>query len=140
MPTSILIADDHEIIREGISQLIARSRPEWESRGQARNGEQAIEALQALQPDVVILDISMPKASGLEVAARITDMRLKSRVLMGTMHESERLPLEVRAAGAQGIVLKSQAARDLIRAIDVVLAGSTFLVPEQPKGPIQATV
>jgi DNA-binding NarL/FixJ family response regulator len=82
----------------------------------------------------------MPKASGLEVAARITDMRLKSRVLMFTMHESERLPQEVRAAGAQGIVLKSQAGRDLIRAIDVVLAGSTFWVPEQPKGPIQATV
>jgi DNA-binding NarL/FixJ family response regulator len=79
-----------------------------------------------LQPDIVILDISMPKASGLEVAAKIMDMRLKSLVLMFTMHESESLPQEVRVAGAQGIVLKSQAARDLIRAIDVVLAGSTF--------------
>ena len=120
------LADDHEIVREDISQLIARWRPKWEICGQARNGEQAIEAVRALQPDVVILDISLPKASGLEVAARITDMRLKSRVLMFTMHESERLPQEVRAAGAQGIVLKSQAARDLIRAIDVVQAGGTF--------------
>jgi len=67
----------------------------------------------------------MPKASGLEVAAKIKDMRLKSRGLMFTMHESERLRRKV-AAGAQGIVLKSQAARDLIRAVDVVLAGSTF--------------
>jgi DNA-binding NarL/FixJ family response regulator len=126
IPARILLADDHEIVREGISQLIARSRPEWGICGQARNGEQAIEAVRALQPDVVILDISPPKASGLEVAARITDMRLKSRVLMFTMHESERLPQEVRAAGAQGIVLKSQAARDLIRAIDVAQAGGTF--------------
>ena len=126
MPARILIADDHEIVLEGIRTLVGKSRPEWEICGQARNGEQAIEAVQALQPDVVILDISMPKASGLEVAARITSMRLKSRVLMFTMHELERLPQEVRAADAQGIVLKSQAARDLIRAIDVVLAGSTF--------------
>jgi two-component system response regulator NreC len=96
MPARILIVDDHEIVREGISQLIARSRPEWEICGQARNGAQAIEAVQAFEPDVAILDISMPKASGLEVAARITDMRLKSRVLMFTMHESERLPQEVR--------------------------------------------
>jgi DNA-binding NarL/FixJ family response regulator len=126
MPARILIADDHEIVREGISQLIASSRPEWEICGQARNGEQAIEAVQASQPDIVILDISMPKASGLEVAAKITDMRVKSRILMFTTHESESFPQEVRVAGAQGIVLKSLAARDLIRAIDVVLAGSTF--------------
>jgi DNA-binding NarL/FixJ family response regulator len=126
MPARILIADDHQIVREGISQLIARSRPEWEICGQARNGEQAIEAVQALQPDVVILDISMPKASGLEVAARLRICGSKGGSLCLRCMSPERLPQEVRAAGAQGIVLKSQAARDLIRAIDVVLAGSTF--------------
>ena len=126
MPVRVLIVDDHEIVREGISQLIIRSRPEWLICGQASNGEQAIELVQTLTPDVVILDISMPKVNGLQVAAKIATMQLHSRVLMFTMHESERLARDVRAAGAQGVVLKSQAARDLIRAMDHLLAGKTF--------------
>ena len=126
MPVRVLIVDDHEIVREGISQLIARSRPEWLICGQASNGEQAIELVQALMPDVVILDISMPKVNGLQVAAKIRAMQLRCRVLMFTMHESERLARDVQAAGAQGVVLKSQAARDLIRAMDHLLAGETF--------------
>jgi len=126
MPVRVLIVDDHEIVREGISQLIARSRPEWLICGQASNGEQAIELVQTLTPDVVILDISMPKINGLQVAAKIAAMQLRCRVLMFTMHESERLARDVRAAGAQGVVLKSQAARDLIRAMDHLLAGETF--------------
>jgi DNA-binding NarL/FixJ family response regulator len=82
--------------------------------------------VQTLTPDVVILDISMPKVNGLQVAAKIAAMQLHSRVLMFTMHESDRLARDVRAAGAQGVVLKSQAARDLIRAMDHLLAGETF--------------
>jgi DNA-binding NarL/FixJ family response regulator len=126
MPVRVLIVDDHEIVREGISQLIARSRPEWLICGQASNGEQAIDLVQTLTPDVVILDISMPKVNGLQVASKIAAMQLRCRVLMFTMHESERLARDVRAAGAQGLVLKSQAARDLIRAMDHLLAGETF--------------
>jgi DNA-binding NarL/FixJ family response regulator len=129
MPVRVLIVDDHEIVREGISQLIARSRPEWLICGQASNGEQAIELVQTLTPDVVILDISMPKVNGLQVASKIAAMQLRCRVLMFTMHESERLARDVRAAGAQGVVLKSQAARDLIRAMDHLLAGETFFDP-----------
>jgi DNA-binding NarL/FixJ family response regulator len=129
MPVKVLIVDDHEIVREGISQLIARSRPEWLICGQASNGEQAIELVQSLLPDVVVLDISMPKVNGLQVAAKIAEMRLRCRVLMFTMHESERLARDVQAAGAQGVVLKSQAARDLIRAMDHLLAGETFFGP-----------
>ena len=126
MSVRVLIVDDHEIVREGISQLIARSRPEWLICGQASNGEQAIELVQALMPDVVVLDISMPKVNGLQVAAKIAAMQLRCRVLMFTMHESERLARDVRAAGAQGVVLKLQAARDLVRAMDHLLAGETF--------------
>ena len=126
MPVRVLIVDDHEIVREGISQLIARSRPEWLICGQASNGEQAIELVQTLTPDVVVLDISMPKVNGLQVAAKIAAMQLRCRVLMFTMHESERLARDVQAAGAQGVVLKSQASRDLIRAMDHLLAGDTF--------------
>jgi CheY-like chemotaxis protein len=130
VPVRILIADDHEIVREGIKTLIARSRPEWEICGEAINGQQAIEASKTLKPDVLVLDITMPVMSGLEAASNITALGLGCRILMFTMHESERLIVEVRQAGAQGFVLKSQAARDLIRAIDRLVAGGTFFGPE----------
>jgi two-component system, NarL family, response regulator DegU len=131
MPARILLVDDHEIVREGIRTLIARSRPEWEICGEARDGEEALEAVRTLKPDVVILDITMPKMSGLEAAPRIAKLGLGCRVLMFTMHDSERLSSEVRQAEAQGLVLKSQAARDLIRAVDRLLSGGTFFSPQQ---------
>jgi|SRR5690348_14232968 len=124
MSARIFIVDDHEIVREGIKTLIARARPQWQICGEANGGEQAIRACKSLKPDVVVLDITMPGMSGLEAARKIT--AFDCRVLMFTMHESERLADEVRRAGAQGFVLKSQAARDLIRAIDRLLAGGTF--------------
>jgi len=130
MPARILIVDDHEIVREGIRTLIVRSRPDWEICGEASDGEQAVKAIVALKPDVVVLDITMPKLSGLEAAAQIGKIGLRSRVLMFTMHESERLSIEVRQAKAQGFVLKSQAARDLIRAIVCLLSGGTFFGSE----------
>ena len=77
-----------------------------------------------------ILDITMPKMSGLEAAPRIAKLGLGCRVLMFTMHDSEDSP-EVRQAGAQGLVLKSQAARDLIRAVERLLDGGTFFSPQQ---------
>jgi DNA-binding NarL/FixJ family response regulator len=130
MPARILLVDDHEIVREGIRTLIARSRPEWEICGEARDGEEALEAVRNLKPDVVILDVTMPKMSGLEAAPRIAKLGLGCRVLMFTMHDSERLCSEVRQAEAQGLVLKSQAARDLIRAVDRLLSGGTFFSPQ----------
>jgi DNA-binding NarL/FixJ family response regulator len=126
VPAKIVIVDDHEIVREGIRTLIARSRPEWNIVGEASSGAEAIEICKTLTPDVLVLDITMPGMSGLEAALKIAESELGCRVLMFTMHESERLAAEVRQAGAQGLVLKSQAARDLIRAIECLLAGGTF--------------
>jgi DNA-binding NarL/FixJ family response regulator len=131
MPARILLVDDHEIVREGIRTLITRSRPEWEICGEARDGEEALEAVRNLKPDIVILDITMPKMSGLEAAPQIARLGLGCRVLMFTMHDSERLSSEVRQAEAQGLVLKSQAARDLIRAVDRLLSGGTFFSSPQ---------
>jgi DNA-binding NarL/FixJ family response regulator len=130
MAARIVIADDHEIVREGIRTLIDRSRPEWDICGEATNGEEAIEAVKSLKPDVIVLDITMPRMSGLEAAPRIAKLGVGCRVLMFTMHDSERLASEVRNAQAQGLVLKSQAARDLIRAIERLLAGGTFFASE----------
>ena len=136
MAVRIVIVDDHEIVREGIRTLIAKSRPEWVVCGEAENGVQAVETCKTLRPDIMILDITMPVMSGLEAASRITRLGLGCRLLMFTMHESQRLSSEVRQAGAQGVVLKSQAARDLIRAIDLLLAGGTFFgsgpAPQNP--------
>jgi DNA-binding NarL/FixJ family response regulator len=124
MSAKILIVDDHEVVREGIRTLISRARPQWDICGEATNAREAIEACRTLKPDVTVLDITMPGMSGLEAASAI--FALGSRVLMFTMHESEHLATEVSRAGAQGFVLKSQAGKDLIRAIERLLGGGTF--------------
>lgn len=128
MPAKILIVDDHEVVREGVRTLITRERPQWVVCGEAKTAQEAVEASRVLQPDVTVLDITMPGISGLEVASSISE--LGSRVLMFTMHESEHLATEVAEAGAQGFVLKSQAGKDLIRAIERLLGGGTFFGSE----------
>lgn len=126
MSARILIVDDHEVVRQGVRSVLLRSRPEWEICGEATDGKQAIEAVQKLKPDVVILDITMPNMNGLEAAPRIAKLPVNTRILIFTMHESERIAADVRKAGAHGYVQKSQAGRDLIVAIDSLLAGGTF--------------
>jgi DNA-binding NarL/FixJ family response regulator len=134
MGPRILIVDDHEIVREGLRNLLSQSRPGWVICGQARNGEEAVQAVKDLAPDAVVMDITMPMMSGLEAARRIKKSGNACRVLIFTMHESDRLGQEVRDAGAQGYVLKSQAAKNLIVAIETILAGGTFFdVPPLPQ-------
>lgn len=124
----VLIVDDHEIVREGIRRLLSQSRPDWQICGEANNGRQAIDSVKTLEPDVVVLDITMPGMNGLEAARRIMSNGTQTRILIFTMHESDRLSEEVREAGAHGYVQKSQAARDLVQAIECVLHGGTFFV------------
>jgi DNA-binding NarL/FixJ family response regulator len=124
--TRILLADDHEIVLEGIRTILGRAGRDWEICGEARNGKEAIEMVRALKPDVVVLDITMPIMSGFQAAKQIVQSHIACRILIFTMHESERLSIEVQQTGAHGFVLKSQAARDLVRAIDALLAGNTF--------------
>jgi|SRR5689334_6321004 len=126
MGVEILIVDDHEIVRDGVRSLIKELRPEWQICGEATNGSDAIEMVRNHKPDVVVLDIVMPNMTGFEAASRISQLGLGCRVLLFTMHESGRLTAEARRAGAQGYVLKSQASRHLILAIDRLLAGKNF--------------
>lgn len=126
MNPRILIVDDHEIVRQGIRTLLGGLRPDWEICGEAANAGEAWEAIANLNPDLIILDITMPGTSGLELASRIRRHGLPCHILMFTMHKSDRLATDVREAGAQGYVLKSQAARDLVFAIESILAGGTF--------------
>ena len=125
MGFKILIVDDHEVVRQGI-RTILRSRPQWEVCGEAVNGKDAIEKAKALDPDVIIMDITMPEMSGIEATREITKLGLRSAVLVFTMHESKNLSTTVQDAGARGFVLKSHAARDLLDAIDALLNGGTF--------------
>ena len=133
MGKKILIVDDHEVLREGMRTLITKSRSNLTLCGEACNGEEAVELAQKLKPDVIVMDITMPGMSGLEATAKIHELGITIPILIFTMHESERLENDVREAMAQGYVLKSQAARDLMLAIETLLAGGTFFGPPSQK-------
>jgi two-component system, NarL family, invasion response regulator UvrY len=133
----LVIADDHEIVREGIRRILIRLRPDWEICGEAASGTEAIELATTLKPNIVVLDITMPGMSGLEAARRIARSNVGCRILIFTVHDSDWLKTEIRDAGGHGYVQKSQVARDLITAIEVLLEGGTFFGeagPETPQG------
>jgi DNA-binding NarL/FixJ family response regulator len=133
MEPRILIVDDHEIVREGIRNLLVRSGKNWQVLGEASNASEALLAVKSLHPDLVILDITMPGVSGLDAARLIVKLDLPTRILIFTMHESASLEAEVRGAGAHGYVSKAQAARDLVLAIETLLSGGTFFgSPSEP--------
>jgi DNA-binding NarL/FixJ family response regulator len=133
MPARILIADDHEVVRQGV-RAILQARPDWEICGEAVDGRDAIRLATQLRPDVIVMDITMPNISGLEASQEIAKLQLPSRVLIFTMHESKSLGPSVQRAGAHGYVVKSRAARDLIDALERLLAGGTFFDNPSPSG------
>jgi DNA-binding NarL/FixJ family response regulator len=126
----VVIADDHDIVREGIRRILTRLRPNWEICGEAGDGEESVKLVSALKPNVVVLDITMPGISGLEAARRITELELGCRILIFTVHDSDWLRSEIRGTGAHGYVHKSQVARDLVTAIECLLAGGTFFTEQ----------
>lgn len=133
MAARILVVDDHEVVRQGV-RAILQARPDWEICGEAIDGREAIRLTKELHPDVVVMDITMPNLSGLEASQEIAKLQLPSRVLIFTMHESKSLAPSVQRAGAQGYVVKSRAAQDLIDAIDRLLVGGTFFDNPSPSG------
>jgi DNA-binding NarL/FixJ family response regulator len=121
----ILIADDHEVVRHGVRVLL-EARPGWQICDEAAEGREAVEKAGRLRPDVVILDIGMPLLNGLDAARQIRKVSPQSEVLILTMHESEQVVREVLAAGARGYVLKSDAGRDLVNAVEALGSHKTF--------------
>jgi DNA-binding NarL/FixJ family response regulator len=119
MTMRILVADDHEVVRHGVRALL-EARPGWQVVAEAVDGREAVEKAKRLQPDVIILDIGMPGLNGLDAARQILKAAPKSGILILTMHESEQVVREVLAAGARGYVLKSDAGRDLVNAVEAV--------------------
>jgi len=121
----ILIADDHEVARRGIRALL-ESHPGWEVCGEAADGRDAVSIASRLKPDLVLLDIGMPSLNGLDATRQIIAAVPQTRVLILTMHDSEQVVREVLAAGALGFLLKSDAGRDLLAAVESLQNRRTF--------------
>jgi len=123
--TRILIADDHEVVRKGVRSIL-ESEPGLEVVAEASNGREVVERATATKPDVVVLDIGMPELNGLEATRHLLKASPKSEVLILTVYETEELIREVLRAGARGYVLKSDAGRLLLSAVETVSAHKPF--------------
>ena len=121
----LLVADDHEIVRRGLCALL-KSHAEWEVCAEAADGWEAVDKTQQLKPDIVILDIGMPNLNGLTATREILQAQPKQKILILTITDEEQVIREILEAGARGFVLKSDAARDLVAAIEALQAGTTF--------------
>src|SRR6202041_203702 len=121
----VLIADDHEIVRKGLRAILDGQR-ECEVVGEAADGRNAVSMAKELVPDVVVMDLSMPSLNGLEATRQILKMRPQTKVLILTMHESDPLIREVLDAGARGYILKTDAGRDLLAALEALRRNKTF--------------
>jgi DNA-binding NarL/FixJ family response regulator len=131
MTTRILLVDDHPIVREGLRSVLRR-RPGCEVVGEASDGVEALEKAENLHPNVMVLDVTMPKLNGLEVC-RLAKQRIPDlEILFVTQHESAQMMREALAAGAKGYVVKSNAARDLLDAIEVVSQHRVFTALTRP--------
>ncbi len=122
----ILLADDHDVVRQGLRHLLERE-PGWAVCGEARNGREAVDLARTLQPDIAIIDIAMPELNGIEATRRIRETSPSTEILVFTMHEAEELVAELFAAGARGYLIKSDAARLILAAVDALAARQPFL-------------
>lgn len=121
----ILIADDHEIVRQGLRNIL-ESEPNYRVCAEATNGREALKLAEERNPDVVVLDLSMPDLNGMDAARMLRKSLPSCKIIVFTMHESEQLVQEVFQAGADGYVLKSDAGEHLLKAVAAVLAGEHF--------------
>jgi DNA-binding NarL/FixJ family response regulator len=131
----VIIADDHALVLEGLVTLLA---PEYDIVATAEDGPALLRSVDALRPDLVLLDISLPLLNGIEVARDIGDRFPETRIIMVTMHADATFVRQSFAAGASGYVVKRSASRELLSAISAVLAGGTYVTPlispESPDG------
>ena len=119
----IVIADDHEIFRRGLRSLL-ESHSDWEVCGEAVNGQEAIEKVKQLKPDVVVLDVTMPHVNGLEAAREIRRIVPESKVVILSQHEPALMKQSALAAGAGAYVTKSEVSRELMIAIETITASN----------------
>jgi DNA-binding NarL/FixJ family response regulator len=128
LKTRILLADDHALVRRGL-RLVLDAEPDLEVVAEAGDGAEAIQLALGTEIDLAILDISMPRMTGLHAVAELRRRRPQLRTLILSMHENERYLYEALKAGASGYVLKSVADRDLVEACRAAMRGEAFLYP-----------
>jgi DNA-binding NarL/FixJ family response regulator len=124
--TRVLLADDHPVVRNGLRELL-NSEPDFRVVGEVDDGAQAVERVLADDVDLVILDVTMPRMTGLQAARELASRKPGLRILMLSMHENEQFLFEALRAGASGYVLKTAADRDLVNACRATMRGETFL-------------
>ena len=127
-PLRILVADDHPVVRRGVRALL-EGQTDWQVCGEASTGREAVEQAKRLDPDIVVLDLSMPELNGLDATRLILRDAPRTQVLVLTMHRSEELAHQVIRAGARGYVLKSDADRELVAAVDGLRQRRSFRSP-----------
>jgi two-component system response regulator NreC len=127
MPTRVLLADDHSLVRQGLKALLEKQG--FQIVCEASDGQETIRSVEKTQPDVAILDISMPILNGVDAARELAKSSPRTRVILLTQHDEDQYVTEALRAGARGYVLKSQAAQDLVHAIQEVCRGSVYLSP-----------
>jgi DNA-binding NarL/FixJ family response regulator len=124
--TSIFLADDHTIVRQGL-RLLLESTTEFQVVGEAEDGLEAVHAVERLQPDVLIVDIIMPKLNGFKVARQVKLTSPDTRIIILSMYDTEAYVVEALQAGVSGFVLKKSSSTDLLDAIHQVLQGKIYL-------------
>jgi DNA-binding NarL/FixJ family response regulator len=133
----ILLADDHDLTRAGLRYLLEKQKG-WTVCGEATNGRLAVEVAEASKPDIAILDMSMPELNGLEATRQIVTKCPQTKVLICTMHETERVIIDVLEAGASGIVLKSDAGDNVVTAVESIAKGRRFFTPQVAERVVEA--
>ncbi|MDQ2714203.1 MAG: response regulator transcription factor [Chloroflexota bacterium] len=128
MKIRILLADDHTILRAGLKMML-NAQPDMEVVGEAHDGRQAIQEAQRLQPDIVLMDITMPSINGIEATRQLKKLLPDARVLILTMHENDEYIFQALRAGASGYLLKEAADTDLIYALHIIQSGQFYLSP-----------
>lgn len=127
--TTILIADDHAVVRRGFSMILAA---QWDMQvlAEVANGREAVEKAEELQPDVCVMDVTMPELNGIEATRRLLKVSPKTRVLALSMHKDSVYVREILRAGAKGYLLKDSSETDFLKAVRAVAVGQGYLSPE----------
>jgi DNA-binding NarL/FixJ family response regulator len=125
LKTRILVADDHAIVRQGL-RLILDAQPDMEVIGEAGDGAEAVRLARELEPHLTVLDVSMPRMTGIQAAHQLTRLAPDVRILMLSMHDNEQYFFEALRAGASGYVLKSAVDRDLLEGCRAAMRGEPF--------------
>jgi len=136
---SVLIADDHTIVRSGV-RLLLEAETDIRVVGEALNGREALELTESLQPDIVLMDITMPEMDGLEATRQLKARFPHIHVLVLTMHRSDDYFFEMLTAGASGYILKGAKTSELINAVRVVQQGEIFLYPSMTQKLVQGYI